>query len=204
MMRLIFLSTVFIVFSLSSATAQSTGEGCAKIQADNQRLECYDLIFKQERVGGPTQGVGAWRVTEDVSLIDDSRTVFLRLTSEDSHPGRFGGREKSYLAIACRENTTSLWMTFADNFMSSNAGSGSVTYRIDDEEARSQGFRESNDNSALGLWNGSTAIPFVKRLIGNERLVVRATPFSESSVTATYDIRGLENAIVPLRQACNW
>jgi type VI secretion system protein VasI len=204
MLKTISAIGISILCCTSVSNSQSSGSECGKVRDDGARLECYDLLFKVDRVSNSPADEGKWRVTEDVSKFDDTRKVFIRLTSEDKHPGRFGGQESSYLAIACRENTTSLWMTFAGSFMSSDAGDGTVTYRIDSEASKKRQFRESNDNSALGLWNGGSSIPFIKGMIGKDKLVVRATPFSESSVTATYDIRGLDEAIKPLRAACNW
>lgn len=106
--------------------------------------------------------------------------------------------------IACRENTTSLYISFADHFMSSLQGRGIVTYRIDKAPAEKRRFLESNDNSVLGLWNGGSSIPFIKQLLGRNTLLVRATPFSDSSVTAEFPISGLEEVIEPLREACHW
>jgi type VI secretion system protein VasI len=57
---------------------------------------------------------------------------------------------------------------------------------------------------ALGLWNGNAAIPFIKKMMEHEKMVIRATPFSDSAVTAEYRISGLEEAIKPLRDACKW
>ncbi len=187
------------------AAAQSTGEACARIEDDASRFECYDLVFRADRIDSAVQGdTGKWDVTEDVSKFDDSRKVVLRLQSEDTSPGQFGGQRHSWLYAACRENETNLWMTFADNFMATSLGGGEVTYRLDKDPAARQAFSESNDNEALGLWSSRTAIAFLKDMIGKETLIVRATPFNESSVTVTYDIRGLEEAIKPLQTACNW
>ena len=187
------------------AAAQSTGEACARIEDDASRFECYDLVFRADRIDSAVQGdTGKWDVTEDVSKFDDSRKVVLRLQSEDTSPGQFGGQRHSWLYAACRENETNLWMTFADNFMATSLGGGEVTYRFDKQPAAKQTFSESNDNEALGLWSNRTAIAFLKDMIGKETLIVRATPFNESSVTVTYDIRGLEEAIKPLQTACNW
>lgn len=186
-----------------SAEAQS-GQTCAKIVSDAARLECYDLVFKKSVVSGDTSGTGKWRVREEISKLDDTANVSLTLTSSDKHPGKFGGSKESTIFIACRENTTSIYVSFADHFMSDNAGGGEVTYRIDKKEAAKKSFRESSDNSVLGLWSGASAIPFIKGLVGGETLLLRAIPFSESAVTATFDIRGLENALKPLRTACKW
>jgi len=107
------------------------------------------------------------------------------------------------LYIQCRENTTLLYITFNGHFMSDYAN-GRITYRLDSDKARTRSMQESSENMALGLWRGGASIPFIKGMFGHEKFLVRATPHSESQVTATFPIVGLEAAIEPLRKACHW
>src|SRR5690606_23149510 len=102
------------------------------------------------------------------------------------------------------ENSTNVHISFAEHFMADLQGGGRVTYRIDDQRAKTRNFRESNDHSVLGLWGGGNSIPWLRELFGSERLVVRATPFNESAVEGEFNITGLEEVIKPLREACNW
>jgi type VI secretion system protein VasI len=81
---------------------------------------------------------------------------------------------------------------------------GLVEYRIEKQAASSKRFTESTNNRALGLWNGSEAIPFIKKLVGADTLLVRFTPYNDNKITAKFDISGLEKAIKPLRRNCNW
>ena len=83
-------------------------------------------------------------------------------------------------------------------------GYGTITYRIDDQPARKKEFGESTNNEVLGLWNGGTAIPFIKSLFGAETLRVRAMPFNESALETTFSVAGLTEEIGPLRKACGW
>lgn len=186
------------------SAATDTGEACAAVSSDAARLECYDLLFKKAVISPSAAESGKWQITEEVSLIDDSKNVFLSLLSEKKHRGRFGQLKHSTVVITCRENTTSMWVSFAGQFMSDNQGGGRVTYRIDNADARTKEFRESNSNEALGLWSGRASIPFIKEFLGASTLLIRATPYNESAVTATFDIRGLPDAIAPLRESCGW
>ncbi len=197
----------FLIFNFVchlTVDAQSSGESCAQISDDDRRLGCYDSIFNQTSTERSAEDRGKWIVREETSKLDDTANVHLLLISEDKHRDRFGGSTSSSISIACRENATSLWVRFADEFMSDNAGGGRVTYRIDEARAQTKNFRESNNNQALGLWNGGSSVPFIKSFLDAETLLLRATPFSASSVTATFDVRGLAQAIKPLRDACSW
>lgn len=176
---------------------------CHEIKEKEKRLSCYDAETNYFR---PSQRIiesGDWIIQRTTSKIDDSTNVFLRLPSYDQTNCRYK-RGNHNINIACRENKTSLWITFSNCFMSDNSGRGRVTYRIDTNPASTISMRESTDHMALGLWSGGTSIRFIKSLLGHNKLLIRATPFSESAVTGEYNITGLDEAIRPLREACNW
>jgi type VI secretion system protein VasI len=185
-------------------TAQADIQECLEIENSLDRLSCYDKEAGYDPgVTETTVGSGNWTVTSETSKMDDSTNVFLSLTSDEQTNCPYKSGPHS-LHMACRENQTNLWIYFGDCFMSSIQGRGKVTYRLDSDSATSKNFRESNDNMALGLWSGGRAIPFIKQMLGHEKMIVRATPFSDRTVTADYTIDGLEEAVKPLREACNW
>lgn len=190
------------ICSLGVAWPVVASESCAAIADNTRRLACYDMEYRP----ATTVSVSSkWDVSESVSRIDDSKSVTLYLTSDDTFPGKYSrGRESATLIVRCLENTTSAYFRFGDHFLADIEGYGRITYRIDDAEARTESFRESTDHKALGLWRGGQAIPFIKRMMEGDAMVVRATPYNESSITTTFTIAGLSDAVVPLREACGW
>jgi type VI secretion system protein VasI len=196
------VSVVILVGSTISASADI--DRCTEIENSLDRLACYDdeAGYNPEVREGVT-GSGNWLVRMETSQLDDSQNVFLTLYSEEQTNCPYKSGNHS-IHMACRENETNLWIHFGECFMSSIQGKGQVTYRLDTEQAATRDFRESNNNMALGLWSGGTAIPFIKKMIGHDQMIIRATPFSDSTVTGEYDIVGLEEAVQPLRDACNW
>lgn len=198
------MMTVTVLYQLVTTAAHADIEQCLAIENSLNRLGCYDEEAGYDPdVREESVGSGEWRVRTETSKIDDTTNVWVSLQSEEqiSCPYKSGSHS---IHMACRENSTDLWIHFGDCFMSSIQGKGQVTYRIDAQKAQTQNFRESNNNMALGLWSGGQAIPFIKKMFGHDRLIVRATPFSDSTVTAEYRISGLEEAVAPLREACNW
>jgi type VI secretion system protein VasI len=127
----------------------------------------------------------------------------MSLDSENDITARFGNAGPMRIFLQCRENITLFYVTFNDHFMSDHQH-GKVIYRLDEKPAGEKNMRESTDHKALGLWNGGASIPFIKQMFSHEKLLIRATPHSESPVTATFAISGLENAIKPLRENCGW
>lgn len=192
------------ILAASSISATADIARCTGIENSLNRLACYDgeagynSEAKEEIVGS-----GDWLVRVETSKIDDSENVFLTLHSDEQTNCPYKNGRHS-IHMACRENETNLWVIFGHCFMSSIQGKGRVTYRLGSDEAVTRNFRESNDNMALGLWSGGTAIPFIKEMIGHDQMIIRATPFSDSTVTGEYNISGLAKAVQPLRDSCNW
>jgi len=188
---------------------------CAELNTDAVRLACYDEIARgnaRSQGSEETENEDAtiapnsysnWNVRTEVSRIDDSTKVFISTNALEMSSGRYGGQVRFVLLMACRENSTNIWIHFGGHFMSDHQH-GRVTYRIDDRNAQTKAFRESNNHEALGLWSGNSAIPFIKSMFGAERLFVQATPYSESAVDGEFDISGLEEVVQPMREACNW
>jgi len=104
------------------------------------------------------------------------------------------------------ENTTALYIEFNGHHMASSQYQdwGDVDLRIDSRDARTIGMDASTDHNVLGLFSGRQAIPVIKSMFSAEKLLARATPFGESPITVTFDVRDLGSEIEPLRAACHW
>jgi len=158
-------------------------------------------------VATPSQRVillPTWRQATDKSKIDDSKSVYLQLESNNSVSGRFGSAGPATLTLRCLENKTAVVFQFAGAFMADIQGYGDITYRIDDKKAQTRSFVESTNNESLGLWSGGSSIPFIKALFGAKTLYVRAVPYNENPVEAEFNVAGLDDHIGELRQACRW
>ncbi len=178
---------------------------CVSIKSDGERLSCYDAIAKGAAppAADPAKAGSAWEVEITKSPIDDSTNVFLTTVSEESFPGRFGGaRQEAFLMVRCMEKATASYVIWGDTFI--GVDSTMMQHRIDDEKAKTETVSISTDHKATGHWSGGRAIPFIKTMFGKKKMLVRVTPHSESPVTVTFDISGLEQVIKPLRQSCKW
>lgn len=195
--------TAFALTLAASAAQAQDASHCVGIDDTDDRLDCFDDAFIQTATPPPPAG-SQWRVSEERSRLDDSRSVYMALDSLQPVVNQYGQSRRLLMMLRCQENTTSAFIIWADHFMSDHQGKGRVSYRIDDRPAGRVNMTASTDNQALGLWNGGSAIPFIKRLFDGDELYVRATPFSESPVEAVFPITGVEDAIEPLREACNW
>lgn len=200
------LSVAVVVSSLSTgaevAWAQSY-EACTKIEDNISRLNCYDDIARPTDV---VASPGDWKTVTRLSKIDDTQNVFVSLesTNDVSSKYRSGDAGPALLTLRCVENTTSLHIRMNNHFLADSGGFGVVTYRIERDDAKKKTFKESTDNSVLGLWNGGQSIPFIKALFGRSELLMQVTPFSESPEIAEFNITGIEDAVAPIRKSCGW
>jgi len=199
----IVLPAIFIAVSYSVSYADVAN--CKSLENNDERLACYDAALGAEAEGSDVVvDAGKWIKKVNISDLTDDKNVYLSLESDDLVRARFGSPAPARLLLRCQENTTAATFGFNDNFMASIQGYGTVEYRIDSQDMQRVRANESTDNSVLGLWRGSSSIPFIKKLIGHQKLVVRATPYNESAMTVTFDISGLENVIGELRDTCSW
>lgn len=156
----------------------------------------------------PPEPRSSWSVSQNTSPIDDSTNVWLTTYSNEPVPHKYrsGRAAPARLQLRCMENTTALYIEFNGHHMASSRYHdwGDVDLRVDSRNARTIGMDASTDNSLLGLFRGGQSIPVIKSMFGAETLLVRATPFSESPITVTFDVRDLESEISPLREACHW
>lgn len=184
------------VLAISTFFSYSYANDCASISDDEERLTCYDqlntpTVKKQE---GDT---GKWVKSERISPIDDSPTVVLSLDSPDEVRSRLlSGRPT--LVVRCKENKTEAyinWRTFI------TTGTTEITFRADKEKAKKETWLVSSNNKATF---SPMPIPLIKDLLGKSSLIVQVTPFSDNTYTVNFDIKGLDNAITPVREACGW
>jgi type VI secretion system protein VasI len=178
---------------------------CAAIESPAERLACYDALAKRLGLEGGKKvstsdapGVGKWRTSTETSPIDDSRNVYLRLDAEESIPSMLG-TVRPTLYIRCKENRTELYISWGVYL---GLDTTTLLTRLDSEKAKSATWHLSTDNEAT-FYPGSP-ISFIRNLLQHNTLLVQVTPYGESPVMVTFDLRGLEEAVKPLQEACNW
>lgn len=201
---IIALRIAFAIVIFTSGAYAQTAEECVGINDPNDRLNCFDAAFTETVTTPPANDV-EWTVRTETSALDDSTSVYISVYSDERVQDRFGNGGLARLMVRCRENTTAVTIHFAGLFMADIQGRGRVDFRVDDNPPSHVNMTASTANEHLGLWNGNRSIPFIRNhLLDGENLYVRATPFSENPVEMSFNISGLNDVIVPLREACSW
>ncbi len=133
-----------------------------------------------------------WKLRTDTSPIDDSKSYFLSRDAEEPIGSGFM-RSTPTLMIRHKEGELEVYITMGQYLGSDTA---TVTVRIGSSPATQSEWSLSTDGKAI--FYPADHASFVRQLLANDRLVVRLTPFSESPVTATFDLEGLREAINPM------
>ena len=200
-MRILLIVTLI----LASSNLAISQNYCTQIEDNKERLTCYDKLYGKIPSTKSKEFSSKWRSRSNSSDLTDKTNVFLTLDSNEVIDCGWNGGAKISLILRCSENTTAVLLSTGCHMTSSNYNDyGKVTYRLDKNPASAVNMQESTNNRTLGLWSGGKSIPFIKRMFGKQKMLVRATPFNENPFTATFDISGVEKEIKPLRQSCGW
>ena len=171
---------------------------CSGIDGDLDRLECYDQLaksnnlFVQQEISSNLDDKGKWNVSKKINPLDDSETATLILYA-DSGENYLG--KKVYLVIRCQSSEVELYIGW-NNYLGSEA---LVTTRVGSNKAVKNYWSLSSDSQATFSRNSKKLI---KEMLSKQKFVAQVTPYSDSPVTAIFDISGLTNAIKPIFDIC--
>jgi type VI secretion system protein VasI len=195
-------------------------KACAAQDATAARRQCLDDLLVRfgyrtapppDAVAAPTPTLGArrpsgsvkaWLYRTETSRVDDSTSVILLLPARDLARDRVGRTYRFELSIRCAEGAMAVAFDF-DGLVVSAQAAAAVNWRVDNRAPGTIAMQRSSDNRSLGL-SGAAAISFVETLFGGQTLVIQANPLSGSQMVSEFPIAGIEEAIVPLREACGW
>jgi type VI secretion system protein VasI len=175
---------------------------CAVAKSDGARLICFDKIATDLKVDAPKtesiSGSGKWFGQLKTSPIDDSKNAVLSLDAESPVRKRYDTTTPT-LFIRCKERKLEAYIAY-DFFLGSE--STRVLTRLDKKPSRTASWQISTDHQAVFV--GGSIPTFIKALMSSETLLVEMTPYSESPVMTSFDVRGLAMASKQLQQTCPW
>lgn len=176
---------------------------CTSISDSLRRLTCFDAAFKDVKASQSGRLVNEpapslWEVTRSRSPIDDSPTILATLAPSESSGAAFGSQNVA-LALRCMENTTSVILSMGTFSVDDRMA---VTIRLGTEPAETSRWEISSQRTSVGLWTGSQAIPFIKRLANGETLAVRVD--GRTRVDAVFDLSNVEDVAQEVSEACGW
>lgn len=175
----------------ANSLKQAAINKCASVEAGAARLACYDQVTAAAQ--------GSWRIARTVSAGD--RNVYLSLSASALTSVRPGQSIRPTLWARCQQEQTALFVSWGTYLGTSEAN---VSYRLDASAPRIDSWAIANDREVMGLWRSTDAVPFIKALLDAEQLVLEVTLYDGRAFTGRFELAGIKQAIVPLREACGW
>ena len=180
-----------------------------KRERDRYKSEC-ELSEHQEQSRSKIQGqgpsnfvpsegrnvitTGGCRISRDKSAIDDSPVVVISCDSKE----KYRYHDEARLVVRYKEGEKSVYINFGEYLGNDSID---VTVRFDSMTAETTKWSLSTDNKAA-FFKGDIS-RFVNSLSYSNQLVVRATPYSESPRTYTFDISNFRELVGPVRSYFN-
>ena len=165
-----------------------------------KRLSCFDDFAKANNLthsskDTTTSAESKWRTSTDSDPLTDQSVHYAMLDAVEGR-GRLG--DQILLIIRCKSGKTEAYINW-NTFLGSDGLS--VTSRIDKERASTSYWSISTDHTASFM---PKPVVTLKKFEGATTFVVNLTPYSESPITAIFDISGANDAFKNIRHECKW
>lgn len=173
---------------------------CTEKKGELTRLDCFDSVAIKYKLAKETKkqiikGTGKWNVINQTNPLNDTNSVILTLVADS---GLSKWNKSISLIARCKNNKTELYI----NWGSYLGRKARITTRIGKNKATTKNWDISTDSKA-SFYRGKT-ITLLRTMAKNEKAIFQVTPYNESPITAIFDIKGLNNALIPLAKECNW
>ncbi len=186
---------------VEAATIEEVLAHCrAQAEAD-KRLACFDELARAVAEGVvlptlPSSGTGRWNVTQEISPIDDSRNVYMRLEAEDEG---YAADSRPTLMVRCTELKIDVLVHFDSRL--SVEDDIEVLSRFAQHPARKDDWGLSTDRKTIFAPHSAFWALKIERA---QKLFVRITPSGASPISAIFDLTGSAEAMRPLRESCGF
>ena len=174
-------------------------KSCADIGGAAARLLCYDQIARERgllKEAHQLKKIGDWLVDVGEFKIDGSPMVTIAVQSVETV-----GNAKATFAFRCFQGQTqAFWDLLGIFFNRVNT----VRLSVDGASPFSVQVEPSANLRGLGYWESPKAQKLVLMLVTRERLVIEAQRADGGLAVYEFPIRGLQQAIAPVRKACKW
>jgi len=167
--------------------------------------------------GNPEECRGKWQLSESIDPMDDSRDVRLVLVSDDTYTASWlGTTGTGTLNLWCKSNKTTLYFKSPTTLTVTRTWYydvfSAVKMRLDDRKPTrlevTQGAPAprpaDGDIGDPYTYYFSSPLRLAEQMMEADQLLLEFTPTASEPVILTFDLRGLEASVVPLREACGW
>lgn len=182
MRKVLTLMAVPLLLGFALPASAQSGAQCSAIEADAERLACFENAFSAGSEAEPIASV--------------------TLESQQLIPANPSGRAPATITVSCGTEGLQVAFGFAGNTMSILGNDVGLTLQYDLLRARSSTLPVNSDNTAVLIDNTRDAQAFVQGLEGATNLTVRVTPATTRSLNVRFNVSDFDDAVGPVVEAC--
>jgi len=189
-------AAAFLAFAVPAA---------AQMPAPQPRPDTPNAAAPPRQETAPLQPMADWRSTDEVDRITGKRSVRVSTTqfSTTLQPNRRPTRtgQPGSFQFQCEGGRLSVYFYVLNELIASYCQV--VQYRIDDRPpVTTRAWNSSTDSSAVGVWTHDAAVRLMRSLQTANRLLIRVQHDAFGQTEAEFNLRGIEVALIPIREAC--
>lgn len=140
--------------------------------------------------------IGSWNVTSNFNK--ETNDIDVQLTLKASR-NSYGDNHGVYFIARCKDKKTDVYILWNELIDDSE-----VEYKLDDNEPLKGLWSKSTDREATFYYSYLLNEEFLQTLFGAKTLSATIVPYNEIPLSVSFNMSGLEVAIIPLRKACAW
>lgn len=175
-------------------------KNCKSITSIMNRAQCYDRVVEDydlENLNRLDVGeAGKWKVSAEQSPISGGQDYFASLTSDDYVRNSLGKFNRPSLVLRCAEGKMEGYLIWDDELGEKDT---LINMRIGEGETIAERWNLSADKQASFI---PDAADFTRKILGQRNFNIKVWPVRGDPLYATFDIRGSDVALKPLRDAC--
>ena len=209
-MRLSPLFILPLLFTTWQTTFAATVDDCSKINTSGERLACFDSISKQNKPPVRTEQKSKWYFFTDWSVWYHTITYNIRLLSDNQIDKGVNDNKHGVISILCVAQKTRLSLSINDlstdsyKLLDAHGDDGFVRYQLDKEQPKRMKMTLTETRDLLYIGSPELVISFIKEMLGHDKMLVLVEGYKGNTEILEFSINGLEEAIKPVRQKCNW
>ena len=214
-MRLSLLFILPLLFTTWQTSFAATVDDCSKINTSDERLACFDSISKQNEPSVSADAKGnkqksKWHFVTRRDEWDDSVSYINFLFTDEPIDTKESDSKYGQFLITCKNSSMAVFFsaksysTDTEDLLKSHGDYEFVRYRIDKEQAKTIEMKLIDTRIALYIGSSEQAISFIKEMFGHDKMLLEIDRSGRGLTTLEFSIKGIEEAIKPLRKACNW
>jgi type VI secretion system protein VasI len=198
------VAAALAVPSAQAADLASSVRACRGIADDGARLSCYDALSGPEDLPSASAepSAGHWMHVVEKDPMTDFENSSWTVVADNEIPDQLGRGIRPRLTIRCQNGGTELYVDWR-RFITTDGPRGGVdiTYRVDQQPANKTVWSMSTNNEGTFSKNAVTSARVMK---GGRSLLISTVPYNDNAVTASFDITGINDAIMDVAHRCGW